>query len=135
MISFEDFLVERNDAIDSLFFGLLKTVNTEDDPKKRISAAKEALENLKVGEERFPIDNVLAKETIRLAEDILKEHKVLSGKPLEWDMSIIGDIVETAEKTINDAGIQTCHPFFTDDEVPCVNTNECRAKVAGKCPF
>lgn len=27
------------------------------------------------------------------------------------------------------------HPFFADDEVPCVNTNECHAKAAGKCPF
>lgn len=50
-------------------------------------------------------------------------------------MSIIGDITETAEKILNDAGIQTCFPFFADDEVPCVNANECHAKAAGKCPF
>ena len=118
MLSFEDFLTERNDAIDDLFFRLLKTVNTENDQEKRICAAKEALKNLKASEEGFPIDNVLAKEAIRLAEDVLKEHKVLSGKPLEWDMSIIGDITETAEKILNDAGIQTCFPFFADDEVP-----------------
>lgn len=135
MLSFEDFLTERNDAIDDLFFRLLKTVNTEDDQEKRICAAKEALKNLKASEEGFPIDNVLAKKAIRLAEDVLKEHKVLSGKPLEWDMSIIGDITETAEKILNDAGIQTCFPFFADDEVPCVNANECHAKAAGKCPF
>lgn len=29
----------------------------------------------------------------------------------------------------------TSYPFFADDEVPCVNTNECHAKAAGKCPF
>ena len=130
MLSFEDFLTERNDAIDDLFFRLLKTVNTEDDQEKRICAAKEALKNLKASEEGFPIDNVLAKEAIRLAEDVLKEHKVLSGKPLEWDMSIIGDITETAEKILNDAGIQTCFPFFADDEVPCVNTNVMQKQLA-----
>ena len=135
MLSFEDFLTERNDAIDDLFFRLLKTVNTEDDQEKRICAAKEALKNLEASEEGFPIDSVLAKEVICLAEDVLKERKALSGQSLEWDMSIMGSIVETAERILNNAGIQTCYPFFADDEVPCVNTNECHAKAAGKCPF
>lgn len=135
MLSFEDFLTERNDSIDDLFFRLLKMVNTEDDQEKRICAAKEALKNLEASEEGFPIDSVLAKEVIRLAEDVLKERKALSGQSLEWDMSIIGDITETAERILNNAGIQTCYPFFADDEVPCVNTNECHAKAAGKCPF
>ena len=135
MLSFEDFLTERNDSIDDLFFRLLKTVNTEDDQEKRICAAKEALKNLEASEEGFPIDSVLAKEVIRLAEDVLKERKALSGQSLEWDMSIMGSIVETAERILNNAGIQTCYPFFADDEVPCVNTNECHAKAAGKCPF
>ena len=61
---------------------------------------------------------------------------------LEWDQSIIGEVVTYAETLLQRRGIGTCHPYYEEDEdgsvtVPCYIGTDCKnARCAmrnGKC--
>ena len=47
--------------------------------------------------------------------------------PVEWDMEIIGNLVDYAEHLLAEKGIAVCHPFFEgDDETPCYLGKDCK---------
>lgn len=45
----------------------------------------------------------------------------------EWDMAIIGEVVDAVKEIIVEKVGYTCHPFYCDD-VPCYLTDECDNK-------
>lgn len=52
---------------------------------------------------------------------------------LEWDMSCIGEIVDSAERILKQNGVQSCHPYYDDEERPCyMGKGDCKRK---DCPF
>lgn len=52
-------------------------------------------------------------------------------KELEWDMKIIGEVVDAVKSVLDDFNVPVCHPFFAD-ETPCYKTGECQNVL---CPF
>ena len=44
-----------------------------------------------------------------------------------WDMAIIGEVVDAGKEIIIEKVGYTCHPFYCD-EVPCYLTDECDNK-------
>ena len=81
---FDDFLTERNDAIDNAFFNALKELSTT---------------------------------------------------ALEWDMGMIGDLIDCAESIIRKHGFESCYPYYEcddDDDVPCPEGEDCQNK---NCPY
>lgn len=56
----------------------------------------------------------------------------LVEEELEWDMEIIGDVVEAVEDVLTSRCLEVCHPFYCDD-VPCYQSNDCGSM--SKCPF
>ena len=48
-----------------------------------------------------------------------------------WDMAIIGEVVDAVKEIIIEKVGYTCHPFYCD-EVPCYLTDECDIK---HCPL
>lgn len=51
---------------------------------------------------------------------------------VEWDYSIIGEVIDYAESLMNKKGERTCHPYFVDDQVPCYLDEDC---TSSNCPF
>lgn len=52
-------------------------------------------------------------------------------KEIEWDMEIIGEVVDAVKSVLDDFNVPVCHPFFAD-ETPCYKTSECQNR---NCPF
>lgn len=54
----------------------------------------------------------------------------------EWDMSIIGDLVDLADERLLASGIHTCNPFYESDEntdpTPCYLGQDCKNPM---CPM
>ena len=47
--------------------------------------------------------------------------------PIEWNMEIIGDLVDYAEHLLAEKGISVCHPFLEgEDETPCYIGKDCK---------
>lgn len=42
-----------------------------------------------------------------------------------WDMAIIGELVDAAEEIIQEKAGHTCHPFYCDS-IPCYQTGDCK---------
>lgn len=127
-LNFENYLTEYNDDIDNAFYALALVVNTDEVTTQKMSAAKEALNSLKANDEDL-ISDEMCKDAIQFAKDVLSEHKITSQTQLDWDMSVIGDITDSCEKLLNTNGIETCHPFWDDNETPCIKiTGECAAQ-------
>ena len=72
MISFEDYLCNRNDAIDNAAYQLICAMTAQD-----------------------------------------------------WNMEIIGELVDAAEEIIQEKAGHTCHPFYSDS-IPCYQTGDCK---------
>lgn len=53
------------------------------------------------------------------------------GEEIEWDMEIIGDVVDAVEDALKSHCIGICRPF-TSNEKPCYKTSECGVR---NCPF
>jgi hypothetical protein len=49
-----------------------------------------------------------------------------SDKSIEWDMSKIGPLVDAAENILEKNGVKTCHPFYEEDDIPCINGEDCK---------
>lgn len=91
MISFEDYLCNRNDAIDNAAYQLICAMTAQDhnEPKEDDPAVP------------------------------------------DWNMEIIGEVVDAVKEIIIEKVGYTCHPFYCD-EVPCYLTDECDNK---HCPL
>ena len=76
MISFEDYLCNRNDAIDNAAYQLICAMTAQDhnEPKEDDPAVP------------------------------------------DWNMEIIGELVDAAEEIIQEKAGHTCHPFYSDSE-------------------
>lgn len=49
--------------------------------------------------------------------------------PIEWDMEIIGQLEDYAEKLLSEKGIEPCRPFLEgEDETPCYLGEDCKRK-------
>lgn len=47
--------------------------------------------------------------------------------PIEWDMEIIGDLVDYAKHLLGEKDIAICHPFLEgEDETPCYLGKDCK---------
>lgn len=53
------------------------------------------------------------------------------GEEIEWDMEIIGEIVDVVEDTLKSHCFGICRPFTADDK-PCYKTDDCGV---ANCPF
>ena len=42
-----------------------------------------------------------------------------------WDMAIIGEVVDAVKEIIIEKGGYTCHPFYCDS-IPCYQTGDCK---------
>ena len=85
MISFEDYLCNRNDAIDNAAYLLICAMTAQDhnEPKEDDPAVP------------------------------------------DWNMEIIGELVDAAEEIIQEKAGHTCHPFYCDS-IPCYQTGDCK---------
>ena len=85
MISFEDYLCNRNDAIDNAAYQLICAMTAQDhnEPKEDDPAVP------------------------------------------DWNMEIIGELVDAAEEIIQEKAGHTCHPFYCD-RIPCYQTGDCK---------
>ncbi len=48
--------------------------------------------------------------------------------PVEWDLEMIGEVVDEAKEQLRQNGIETCHPFYEagkDEETPCYCGKDC----------
>ena len=43
----------------------------------------------------------------------------------DWNMEIIGELVDAAEEIIQEKAGHTCHPFYCDS-IPCYQTGDCK---------
>ena len=87
---FEDFLVERNDAIDNAAYFLALTMLYEGG--------------------KFP-----------------------EGDEFPWSMEIIGAILESTTKVLEEHGHHACWPYHgNDDDTPCYVLDDCKHK---DCPL
>lgn len=89
MISFEDYLCNRNDAIDNAAYQLICAMTAQDhnEPKEDDPAVP------------------------------------------DWNMEIIGELVDAAEEIIQEKAGHTCHPFYCDS-IPCYQTGDCKISIA-----
>lgn len=53
------------------------------------------------------------------------------SEEIEWDMEIIGEVVDVVEETLKSYCFGICRPF-TSNETPCYKTDECGIR---NCPF
>ena len=59
--------------------------------------------------------------------------KIISGNDsIEWDAGIMGEILEFVCDTLNLHGIDTCYPYYEEDDKPCIEGEECSCK---NCPL
>ena len=57
----------------------------------------------------------------------------IAGKHLDWNQAYIGEIVDDAENTLTNLGIDTCRPWLDGEyEVPCYLTDDC---ANSNCPL
>ncbi len=55
------------------------------------------------------------------------------GHPVDWNMELIGDVVDFAEDLLARKGIPVCRPFYEgDEEVKCYLGTDCKRT---DCPF
>ena len=85
MISFEDYLCNRNDAIDNAAYQLIGVLTAEDPGAS-------------------------------LEDDPATPN---------WDMAIIGEVVDAVKEIIQEKAGHTCHPFYCDS-IPCYQTGDCK---------
>ena len=53
----------------------------------------------------------------------------IESPELDWDMQIIGTLVDYAEELIRGRKIEPCRPFFEgDEEIPCFLGKDCKRK-------
>lgn len=53
----------------------------------------------------------------------------IDSPPIEWDMEIIGQLEDYAEKLLKEKYIESCRPFLEgEDETPCYLGNDCKRK-------
>lgn len=65
------------------------------------------------------LDNIAYDLACNLASPNLESVK------LEWDMSVICDILDAAEEILKRHSIQCCYPYYAENEVPCPLSGEC----------
>ncbi|RFZ77605.1 hypothetical protein DS742_17470 [Lacrimispora amygdalina] len=41
-----------------------------------------------------------------------------------WNMALIGPLLDTAEKILQDGSFSSCYPYYEED-IPCYRTNSC----------
>ena len=52
--------------------------------------------------------------------------QALAGEEAEWDMEIIGDIVDFADVLLIEHGYEVCHPYYEgDDRTACYKGKDC----------
>jgi len=61
------------------------------------------------------------------ASDINYDERTDPAIP-DWNMSAIGEIGDIAEAIILEKVGHTCHPYYTEDEVPCYLDEDCKNK-------
>jgi hypothetical protein len=63
----------------------------------------------------------------------------VAGEEVEWDMSIIGNVLDAVKGELDHRCISHCDPYNlgTKDagDVPCYRTGDCKKKMYGDCPF
>lgn len=67
-----------------------------------------------------------------LINAFIRKEGCLVEEKLEWDMEIIGDVVEAVEDVLTSRCLGVCHPFYCDD-VPCYQSDDCGSM--SKCHF
>ena len=74
-------------------------------------------------------ENAICERSDVLDNAVLEMCKTITGREdLEWDEFIYGEIKEFIVDTLNKHGIDTCYPYYLDDDTYCVNGDECTCK-------
>lgn len=62
---------------------------------------------------------------------------ILAREEIEWDISLIREVIENAADVLANAGIVACDPWYEGDErIPCYQTElVAMFPCAAKCPF
>lgn len=132
----EEFLCDSMDRIDNAVFDYIKSTMQKDD-SQRFDCFKEATLALCVDESSYrqlnqgtkiEIEEKLANTT----KDILQNHNITDPAMLEWNMEIIGDVLEELKSLLILEDVNTCHPWEDENEHICYSTGEkcwyCRKK-------
>lgn len=140
--NFKDFAIKRNDIIDNTFFELASNVYNKKDSKILTESAKTALHTLALQSPNCNLETKISADMcermVQCTKVIINEYKdknPTQNDELEWNMSFIGEMCDTAESMLQDYNIPTCHPFFIDeDETPCA-LNDYGCDNRKDCPF
>lgn len=44
---------------------------------------------------------------------------------VKWNMEVIGEIEEVVEDILTSRYFDICHPFYSDDNIPCYKSDDC----------
>lgn len=77
-------------------------------------------------------NDVIDNAAHRLAAALVALRGDFENAELKWDISCIGEIVDSAERILNQNGLQSCHPYYDDNERPCYLDVGCGQM---DCPF
>lgn len=59
----------------------------------------------------------------------------LAVNEIDWDMEMIGDVVEFVKEYLEEKHIPVCHPYYdvtTDKDIPCYRSGDCHVE---ECPM
>ena len=65
-------------------------------------------------------NDAITNAAYQLAVELVCAHNVV-----EWDMSVISDIISSVEKILISNEYDVCYPYYGDDETPCPNVGDC----------
>ena len=115
----DDLLCERGDLIDNAAYDAICSVSlSEEDASDAIKNALEALclDGTEIGD--------LERQTIEAMIPIMTKHGATMGETPEWNMEIIGSVIELFESILVQNGLPLCHPWQDEEECICYATED-----------
>ena len=128
---FENLLCSQNDAIDNASFHLAVAIVRQNAEETKQNAV-ELAEELVFGDKKPDKDNSVIEKIIDDAKYVLISQKLFhegmapsEADNLEWNMEFIGEINDAAEADLLEAGFETCHPYYGEEEKMCFECDDC----------
>lgn len=87
-----------------------KRKHRENEKRKKFSNFL-LLKNDEIDNEAFGLINALTMKKI--------------GETVEWDVEIIGEVVDVVKDVLSKKCFGVCHPFYTNGKTPCYESDDC----------
>lgn len=115
----DSLICSKNDEIDNASHDIICVIANEKEEQEKLDAVTALMNALMPEGVALPENAVDVKKLLKeLESKVLSLNLVLEDddETIAWDMNYIADITQIVETAMDDAGIGTCHPFFTEDD-------------------